>query len=303
MKRIIAMGLLFVGLGLAAAAGSRNGADHVEYRQAQAELAELGDELVELQEFEAELSEKARALKVEDLNWGLEQAQVDATAERAAIAIGEEYAAPERTSPFAEERQAVQDEHAEVSASADLLQLRKTALSEVKLPTPMTRLTQWLAAGGVGWFVGVLMILAGAVMARQQLAAENSGEVQVGTGDAVDFLTNVQAARKRLDQLAEDISKLGMDEEAVAAREEIDLVFAELLEPIVDARGRFVARHGMATFAGYFGSFAGGERNLSRTWSALTDGHAVEARASLERAREAFAEAEDGWNQAESKTA
>lgn len=299
MKRAIAMGLLFVGLGLAAAAGSRNGADHVAFRQAQAELGTMNEALTALEEREAELSEQARALKVEDLNASLALAQEDAAAERAALEAGEEWVKPERDNPFAEKRQALEDELAGVKAEADALQLRESALQDVALPDPMTRFTQWLEAGGIGWFLGVVLILAGAVMARRQLAAENSGEVETQSGDSVDFLANVQATRRRLDALAQDIAELGMDADAPKARQEIDVIFAELLEPVVDARGRFVARHGMATFAGYFGSFAGGERNLSRTWSALTDGHAVEARASLERAREAFAEAEDGWQKAE----
>lgn len=298
MKKALAMGLLVVGLALAAAAGSRNGADHVAYRLAQAELGPLAEQVEGLNAQEAELESQAQAAKIQAIDWSLARAQEDGAAERAADAAGEAYEKPERVNPHADERAAVEAKLSGLSDELDDLTARKAELAQVKLPEPMTRLTQWLEAGGVGWFVGILMILAGAVMARQQLTAENSGQTTTAASDT-DFLINLQQARQRLDQLALDLAELPMDDDAPTARQEIDAVFAELLEPIVDARGRFVARHGMGTFAGYFGSFAGGERNLSRTWSALTDGHAVEARASLDRARESFADAEAGWVAAE----
>lgn len=302
MKKALAMGLLVLGLGVAAASGSRNGEDHVAYRLAQAELGPLAENLDALEEQEAELEAKARALKLESMDWSLARAQDDGAAEREAEAAGEAYVAPERVNPFAADREQLDETLAGLSAEIDALTARKAELAQAKLPEPMTRLTQWLEAGGVGWFVGILMILAGAVMARQQLTAENTGQTP-SSGNDVDFLANVQATRARLDVLASQLADLPMDDDAPAARTEIDAIFAELLEPIVDARGRFSARHGMAGFAGYFGSFAGGERNLSRTWSALTDGHAVEARASLERSRQAFAEAEAQWQAAEGRMA
>ena len=68
---------------------------------------------------------------------------------------------------------------------------------------------------------------------------------------------------------------------------------------IVEARATFVARHVLATFTDYFSPFSAGERQLARAWSAVTDGHSVEARRSLGNARESFTHALDAWNAAE----
>ena len=170
---------------------------------------------------------------------------------------------------------------------------------QVSLPAPMERLAQWWQVGGVGWVLGLGMITGGALLARRIEKQENTGEGDEGDQGAVDFLANIQQTRARLDKVAEQIAELAMDDDVPLVREEIDSINDTLLHPIVEARGRFMARHGVGVFASYFGSFSGGERNLSRTWSALTDGHAVEARASLERARAAFAEAEAEWIKAD----
>ncbi len=169
----------------------------------------------------------------------------------------------------------------------------------VTLPPPLQRLAQWWDVGGVGWVLGLGLITGGALLARRIEHQENSGQGQEGEDDSVDFLVNIQQVRTRLDKLAEDIAELPMDADVPALREEIDQINDTLLHPLVEARGRFVARHGIGVFAGYFGAFSGGERNLARTWSALTDGHAAEARASLERARAGFAEAEAEWIKAD----
>jgi hypothetical protein len=147
--------------------------------------------------------------------------------------------------------------------------------------------------------VGVVLIALGAGLARRQLAADSAGDGEEGSAHAADFLVNIRATQSRLEQLADSIGELGMDVDAPQAREEIDKISAELLMPVVDARGRYVARHCMGVFAEYFGLFAAGERNLARCWSALTDGHSEVARLALGIAREAFDGAEQAWLKAE----
>jgi len=175
----------------------------------------------------------------------------------------------------------------------------KAAQVAIGLPAPGKRLSEWWSSGGLGWLLGVVLIAAGAGLARKQLAADSVGDGEDGSGEAVDFLENVRSTRSRLVTLASSINTLEMDVDAPQAREEIDLISAELLMPVVDARGRYVARHGIGLFAEYFGLFAAGERNLARCWSALTDGHSEVARAALEVSMEAFANAEEAWLKAE----
>ena len=191
-------------------------------------------------------------------------------------------------------------------AQTSLDEARGDAKSEqdaIGLPAPTKRLTEWWTAGGFGWLVGVLLIIAGAGLARRQATADSVGDSSEGGSANVDFLESVRAAQGRLEVLAASIAELGMDVDAPEAREEIDKIVAELLLPVVDARGRYVARHGLAVFAEYFGLFAAGERNLARCWSALTDGHSEVARVALVRSREAFAGAEEAWVKADASLA
>ncbi len=183
------------------------------------------------------------------------------------------------------------------SPNDSALKTRQQELSAVTLPKPMARLTEWFGVGGLGWGIGIVFIIAGALLARRQLQLEHRGES--GGGEAVDFLANIQAIGQRLDSLGDLLEELPMDQDSPEARTLIDGVVNELIEPVVDQRGRFIARHGLGVFAEYFGAFSGGERNLARTWSAITDGHSVEARSAFARSRAAFALAEEQWLKAE----
>ncbi len=163
------------------------------------------------------------------------------------------------------------------------------ALVANPLPGPMDRLTGWLSVGGLGWGVGVVLIGVGAGLARRQQAAESQGGD--GEGGRVNFEVTTSRILAELDTLASELADLPMDDTAPAARERIDAVMDDVIGPLVDGRGQLVAKHGLESFAEYFGLFSGGERNLGRVWSALTDGHAEVARESLAVSRAAFADA------------
>ena len=180
------------------------------------------------------------------------------------------------------------------SELTDELSEAKQQLAALALPAPKLRLMQWLKVGGPGWALGILLIAFGAFLARQQQALENKGGA-VGADGQVDFLVTVRRIADRLAVVSNNIHTLPMDTDAPEAREEIDAVAVDLIQPLIDARGRFIARHGLATFAEYFSAFAAGERYLARCWSALTDGHAVEARKSLDRCLSNFDQAEQLW--------
>ena len=145
--------------------------------------------------------------------------------------------------------------------------------------------------------LGSALILVGAVIARQQIAQEQRGEG--GSSERVDFPATVKKALEVVETLEGQLADLKMDTDAPAAREAIDSLMDNDIGPLVDQRGQLIARHGLATFAEYFGPFSGGERNLARTWSAITDGHAEEARNSVAAARNAFEQALSLWEVAE----
>ena len=170
------------------------------------------------------------------------------------------------------------------------------ARDQIGLPLPRARIIEWFAAGGAGWMAGIVLIGVGAVMARRQLAAENSGED--GAAGRADFAGAVASVRAEIARLKSEIAELPYDDDAPVVRDALDKLQFEVILPLVDARGQLIARHGLGVFAEYFGPFSGGERNLARCWSALTDGHAGVAREALARADEHFIDAEEAWAKA-----
>jgi hypothetical protein len=186
-----------------------------------------------------------------------------------------------------------------ITAAKVNLAAKQAAQQEIGLPQPGQRLGAWFSKGGIGWLVGCGLILGGAVMARRQIAAEQSGSS--GEMDEADFPGTVAAALETLSNLEGRLAELKMDEDWAEGRDAIDVLMNERIGPLVDARGQLIAKHGLATFAEYFGPFSGGERNLGRLWSALTDGHADAAREASVAARAGFEEAGNRWTSAVSR--
>ena len=315
--KLIAFALLLVGICLAAAFGSRNGPDHVTYRLAQGDLAVIDGQLEEMPPPpeipetppEPVCSTGSFAVHIGDRVLARVFDSLEACEEKKdSIAETPEDELPERSESLEmracrctgtmQTPKPAEDPYA--TKRAALLEQQAT-LSAVILPKPMERLTQWFEVGGIGWLAGVLLIIGGAILARKQQQMEMSGVGETAT-DTVDFLVSVNEVLERLERLAELLKELPMDQDSAPARELIDGVFNELIEPVVDNRGRYVARHGLAVFADYFGAFAGGERNLARTWSAVTDGHSEEARAALGRSVDSFTQAKESWEKAEAAT-
>lgn len=264
MTRWIALAMLFVGVALAGASGSMLGTDHTAYRTAFGVVQELETIPGELAQCEGRETPAEREACADEA--------IDLRVESGALQDG----------------QAVEDAIAVAEARADT----------VGLPMPGERFLQWAGRGGIGWLLGCALIVAGAVIARRQQAAEAAGDSDA-TEERVHFPAAVLQLRHALDELAEEIADLAMDDDAPEVREQLENLEADLILPVVDARGQFIARHGIGGFAEYFSPFSAGERNLHRTWSALTDGHAVVAREALDLARQALAAASNAWDAVE----
>lgn len=276
--RVLAWMLLLVGTALAGLGGARLGAGLMSVRAAEAPATMVASAFAAQQ---AAFARHAEALDAQRAGRPgaaeqVEQAVADIEAARERLAAYREAGAYDGSLPVA------------------LVRLQQQVPEG---PSPSERLAQWLGAGGPWWGIGVLCVGLGALLARRssrQASREGSGPV-----GEVDFPSAVREIREALDGIAAAIADLPMDAPSAEPRAEIDRVQDELITPLVEARGQLVARHGNATFAVYFGAFSAGERNLARSWSALTDGHTVVARASLDRARQAFGEALDAWERAE----
>jgi hypothetical protein len=277
IKGIMGLLLLTLGVGIAAASGARNGADLVANRQAKAKLAaaqELVDVVDEGRKLNQTLKEEGFDLATMTFQEHQELQQND---ERLAEMV-------ERTQEALKKTQAwgMPAEQPPV-----LVHLAERELAAAALPPPSERLAGWFAVGGVGWLVGIVLIVCGAVLARMQQAEDNAGS-GAGAAGRLDFDASIADVRARVAAIRTQIADLAMDADAPGARDAIDRLTTEVLEPIVEARGQLIARHGLAGFAEYFGPYSAGERNVNRAWSALTDGHAVVAREALESADAAF---------------
>lgn len=255
--RWVSLLLLVLGVGIAAAAGARNGPQLTAYRTANAVVTDL----------EA-LEETLGACEDE--------------------ACRAEAREPREAAELIEPGQPVAEALAEATRRRDA----------IGLPTPGGRLAAWAGQSAPLWLLGVGFILVGAVLARRQAAAEASGEGEA-TEERVHFPAVLAEIRSRVDELIARAAPVEMDQDVPVLREDLDLLHADLILPVVDARGQMIARHGIAGFAEYFGPFSAGERNLARAWSALTDGHAVVAREALEQARLALVRAAEAWDAVE----
>lgn len=256
MNRILPLVLLVLGIGVAASFGARNGSSHTAWRQAMS----LHSSLASVQEMSVASDDPAEAAALA----AERKAAIDALIASGAIANAFELPA-------------------KVVEAKDAIP---------PVPEPRTRLTEWAATGGPGFFVGVLLIGVGAFLARRQQAEEAA--TGGGQGE-LDFPGTVERLAARAAELAKRAAEVPMDADAPELRAAIEKLHDEEIAPLVESRGVFIAKHGIGVFAEYFGPFSGGERNLARAWSALTDGHSAVAAEALETAAASFATASSSW--------
>lgn len=176
------------------------------------------------------------------------------------------------------------------SAAIEPAATAKTADSQV---SPSTRVSEWFSVGGLFFLLGIALIVGGSIVARQAAREKASAAPEQAAGDTrppKDFrelLGDLEAATAKLaaDATAETSPQAARYE---SLRLEIEALQFDMVEPLIDARGRLQVRYGMAVFAAVFSPLSGGERNLNRAWSALVDEHWPEAVNSLKFASRQF---------------
>lgn len=159
--------------------------------------------------------------------------------------------------------------------------------AEVPVVVPVQRVTDWWARGGPAWLVGCGLVLAGALIARR------GGPGPVSLGDEGG---RPQRVAEALDQIKAEVLDLqrraeGIEGDAPELRDAIDRLRAARIDPLIAARDAYAREHGLAIYANTYGAIAAVERNLARTWSALTDAHAPTAQDALCRALDAVDQA------------
>ncbi|MEM9191544.1 MAG: hypothetical protein AAGF12_20390 [Myxococcota bacterium] len=179
-----------------------------------------------------------------------------------------------------------------IEEAEKLIDARARAAMVVR-PDPGTRVSTWFGDNGVFFVLGLLVLIAGAVMARIAVKKESLGEGGSSEDGAADFgkvLGELAAAVKELSESMKSTTnpKAAQFDEAKTKIEEVQL---EKFEPLIAAKNRVQARYGMGGFAEIFGPLSSAERRVNRAWAALVDKHYPEARTSIAGASDNLGEA------------
>lgn len=268
MKNLIALTLLVAGVCVAATAGSRLGAEQGARLPAEGQTAIASRSL----------------------------AQLAACEEKATAALEEEDADP---AAIAEDRTACEERALELWGGDRAVAESAKTMADARLERagrlePGTRLSSWLAVAWPQWAGGLVLIVAGAVLGRRAAYESATGTHHEGP-QSIGFLDGVARLRAAIDELLAEVRALEDGADAPAARERIEQLETDILAPIVESRDRYKARFGIAAFAEFFGPFSGGERNMARAWSALTDGYPHVAVEALEQAELSFSQAAEAF--------
>jgi hypothetical protein len=140
-----------------------------------------------------------------------------------------------------------------------------------------------------GPFVANVVVMALAViLMRRSYRARIAREVSGAGRGKFDFLAAAVTVLASLDSLADrpDVS-------CGEIHDELDKLVDGPLFDFAEAREGLLAMHGFGEYARVVGEFSRGERAVNRAWSSAVDGYPEEARNSVKRARELFAELKD----------
>jgi len=150
---------------------------------------------------------------------------------------------------------------------------------------PMARVGAWADVAGVGFGIGAVLMLAGAIVARRERGAS------VSAGGL--HLKDTDRAPALLRQIEEQLAAFPADptREKDASKAILEEILDELVPRVLDRREALIAQMGLGAFGEMIGHFATMERNVARAWSALIDEAYGEIPGCIERAREGAARA------------
>lgn len=294
--KFIALILVILGTGLAAASGSRNIDALVDLQRLQVDGSNAEDQVEEARTAYCDARETA-GLGPGDGCGGVELEVIqpdprDAGEDEAGLrAVGRDKARklkaarPDTLPLEVAAKRAAWTELYETSIGT-----RAKGKARVQLPGPGERLSTWAGMSGLWFVLGLILVISGAVMARLAIRKEltepteaegaegTDGSAQAGFDTILaDLLEGARGVSSRLAGISQPA-----EEDFEEVQREVERLQLDCVEPLVAARVRIQTLHGMAAFAAIFGPLSAGERNLNRTWSALVDRHWPEATSSVE---------------------
>jgi len=158
---------------------------------------------------------------------------------------------------------------------------------------PAERLRGWVSAGGLGFGVGWLLIMAGGWICRGAASTPvnrgDDGEVAVDFGCLLDDVHGAIAA------LAEEMAAHPQPttDDADACKGRLQAIQCDALARLCGSGRRIQAQYGLEGMAALFSPLSASERKLNRAWAALVDRHWPEALASVRAAADDLADTRD----------
>ena len=123
--------------------------------------------------------------------------------------------------------------------------------------------------------VGLAMLVAGCLLVFQRARSQRTHAARAISDAAIFDL--IVALPDQLQPILDQADALTLEE--IAQR--ISALELQYFRPIADASPDMLPRMGAESFSALFGQYAGGERLISRAWSAAVDLHRPETIASL----------------------
>lgn len=166
-----------------------------------------------------------------------------------------------------------------------LARLAASGFETVSVKIPMQFSWQ---SWGMRWIfvLGAILTLAGVLLKRSKA---DISTIEAGATSVAALVTDLIEVEEAVVELAGRSAQLDAEE----LHKAVDPLLTGPIYRFAEGRESIRTAHGGATYIAVMDAFARGERKLNRTWSAAVDGHAPEARASLEAALSPLSEARE----------
>jgi len=136
----------------------------------------------------------------------------------------------------------------------------------------------------LGSYLGAFLAgIVGVAIVRRAIHSEAHAEGTIATN-----LNEIGTSLERVVSKAQNLDREKDGIDVYELRHRIDRDFPADLDAFVQARESISHRFGLHAYAEVMNSFAAGERNLNRVWSASTDGYIDEAKTYISKARAEF---------------
>lgn len=147
--------------------------------------------------------------------------------------------------------------------------------------TASDRLSDWGSKAGAPFGIGLVLMVAGGVVARRRPSSEEADSE--GTGGRADPKAVVRKILETLDAMELPSSA----ENSAKNHERLDEILEEQVPSFLESRQALIDKMGLGSFALMIGHFASLERNVARSWSAITDEAYAEVDPCIQRAKSA----------------